>query len=62
MQTRNNNPNYQQLLEEKTFAENQVQFLNSIIVDMQRKNEEQRAHIEILESGYSPAAAGELKL
>lgn len=29
---------------------------------MQRKNEEQRAHIQILESGYSPAAAGELKL
>ncbi|KAF2904339.1 hypothetical protein ILUMI_01836 [Ignelater luminosus] len=53
---------HQQLLEEKQLAEGQVQFLNSIIVDMQRKNEEQRARIEILESGYSPAAADELKL
>lgn len=57
-----NNKKCQQLLQEKEFAESQVQFLNSIIVDMQRKNEEQQAHIEILESGFSPAAVGELKL
>lgn len=57
-----NNQKCQQLLQEKEFAESQVQFLNSIIVDMQKKNEEQRAHIEILESGFSPAAVGELKL
>lgn len=54
--------NQQQLLEEKLFAENQVQFLNSIIADMKKKNDEQKARIEILESGYSPAAADELNL
>ncbi|XP_045473186.1 restin homolog isoform X4 [Harmonia axyridis] len=54
--------NNSQLLEDKLLAENQVKFLNSIIVDMQKKNEEQKAKIEILESGYSPAAADELNL
>lgn len=49
-------------MEEKLLAESQVAFLNSIIVDMQKKNEEQKARIEILESGYSPAAADELGL
>ncbi|KAL3268090.1 hypothetical protein HHI36_007217 [Cryptolaemus montrouzieri] len=60
----NNNEqyDYQKLLEDKTLAENQVKFLNSIIVDMQKKNEVQQAKIEILESGYSPAAAEELNL
>ncbi|KAK9885999.1 hypothetical protein WA026_014785 [Henosepilachna vigintioctopunctata] len=53
---------YQKLLEDKLQAENQVKFLNSIIVDMQKKNEEQQLKIEILESGYSPAAAEELHL
>ncbi|XP_050305164.1 restin homolog isoform X3 [Anthonomus grandis grandis] len=57
----NGTTDYKQLLEEKIFAENQVAFLNSIIVDMQKKNEEQKARIEILEMGYSPAAAEELK-
>ncbi|XP_076266229.1 cytoplasmic linker protein 190 isoform X7 [Rhynchophorus ferrugineus] len=57
----NGNINDNVLLEEKIFAENQVEFLNSIIVDMQKKNEEQKARIEILEMGYSPAAADELK-
>ncbi|KAK9738416.1 CAP-Gly domain [Popillia japonica] len=60
----NNNPpvTNEQLMEEKLLAESQVAFLNSIIVDMQKKNEEQKARIEILESGYSPAAADELGL
>ncbi|CAH1285689.1 unnamed protein product [Diabrotica balteata] len=49
-----------QLLEEKLFAENQVNFLNSIIADMQKKSEEQKARIEILEMGYSSSAADEL--
>uniref|UniRef100_A0AAR5PME6 CAP-Gly domain-containing protein n=1 Tax=Dendroctonus ponderosae TaxID=77166 RepID=A0AAR5PME6_DENPD len=57
----NGSPDYTQLLEEKMFAESQVAFLNSIIVDMQKKNEEQKARIEILEMGYSPAAAEELR-
>ncbi|CAG9817430.1 unnamed protein product [Phaedon cochleariae] len=51
---------YKQLLEEKLMAENQVAFLNSIIVDMQKKNEVQQARIEILEMGYSSSAADEL--
>ncbi|XP_064210949.1 CAP-Gly domain-containing linker protein 1 isoform X5 [Tribolium castaneum] len=50
------------LIQDKEMAENQIKFLNSIIVDMQKKTEEQRARIEILESGYSPAMADELKL
>lgn len=49
-------------MEEKEFAVNQVEFLNSIIADMQRKHEEQKAKIEILEAGYSPAAVAELQL
>ncbi|KAF5279167.1 hypothetical protein FQR65_LT03413 [Abscondita terminalis] len=51
-----------QLIEDKEMAEGQIQFLNSIIVDMQRKSQEQQARIELLESGYSPSAAEELKL
>nr|CAI5846555.1 unnamed protein product [Callosobruchus analis] len=51
---------YDQLFEEKMFAESQVKFLNSIIVDMQEKNEKQKARIEILEQGYSSSAADEL--
>ncbi|XP_064210955.1 CAP-Gly domain-containing linker protein 1 isoform X11 [Tribolium castaneum] len=54
--------NCHQLIQDKEMAENQIKFLNSIIVDMQKKTEEQRARIEILESGYSPAMADELKL
>lgn len=53
---------HQQLLEEKKSFESQVEFLNSIIADMKRKNDEQQARIEILESGYSPAAADDLQL
>ncbi|XP_060528080.1 restin homolog isoform X2 [Cylas formicarius] len=52
---------YQKRAEEKTFAESQVEFLNSIIVDLQKKTEEQKARIEILEMGYSPAAVNELR-
>ncbi|XP_065171284.1 LOW QUALITY PROTEIN: CAP-Gly domain-containing linker protein 1-like [Atheta coriaria] len=59
---KSNSNDYKQLLEEKLEAETQVEFLHSIIADMQKKNEEQKARIEILESGYSPAAADELKL
>lgn len=40
------------MVEEKEFAIGQVQFLNSIIVDMQQKNEELKTKIEILENGY----------
>ncbi|XP_028143032.1 restin homolog isoform X3 [Diabrotica virgifera virgifera] len=54
------NTDMKQLLEEKLFAENQVNFLNSIIADMQKKSEEQKARIEILEMGYSSTAADEL--
>ncbi|KAJ8918792.1 hypothetical protein NQ315_011076 [Exocentrus adspersus] len=56
----NSKIDYKQLIEEKLFAESQVAFLNSIIVDMQKKNEEQKARIEILEMGYNSSAADEL--
>ncbi|XP_025828958.1 uncharacterized protein LOC108744493 isoform X5 [Agrilus planipennis] len=56
------NDDRDQLIEEKKLAESQIDFLNSIIVDMQKKNAEQKAKIEILETGYSPAAADELNL
>ncbi|KAK4875245.1 hypothetical protein RN001_011667 [Aquatica leii] len=64
-QTDNSDPEWggdQQLMEEKQFAEGQIQFLNSIIADMQRKSQEQQARIQLLESGYSPAATEELRL
>jgi hypothetical protein len=54
--------NCHQFIKDRELAENQIKFLNSIIVDIQKKNEEQKARIEILESGYSPAMADELKL
>lgn len=41
----------EQIIEEHSFAVGQVNFLNSIIADMHRKNEELQARIEILESG-----------
>ncbi|KAG5865985.1 hypothetical protein JTB14_034242 [Gonioctena quinquepunctata] len=53
-------PEQNSLLEEKLMIEGQVAFLNSIIVDMQKKNEEQKARIEILEMGYNSSAADEL--
>lgn len=40
-----------QILEEKEQLEGQVNFLNSLIVDMQRKNDELKSAIEISEMG-----------
>lgn len=40
-----------QILEEKDQLEGQVNFLNSLIVDMQRKNDELKSRIEIFEMG-----------
>jgi len=50
------------LLEEKELAQAQIEFLNSVIVDLQRKNEDLKARVEILEIGISPADADELNL
>jgi CAP-Gly domain-containing linker protein 1 len=50
------------LLEEKELAQAQMDFLNSVIVDLQRKNEDLKTRIEILEIGISPADADELNL
>jgi len=50
------------LLEEKELAQVQIEFLNSVIVDLQRKNEDLKARVEILEIGISPADADELNL
>ncbi|KAF5269688.1 hypothetical protein FQA39_LY08611 [Lamprigera yunnana] len=60
--TRNIGMSKAQSTEEQLLAEGQINFLNSIIIDMQRKNQEQKARIQLLESGFSPAAAEELKL
>lgn len=40
-----------QMVEEKDQLEGQVNFLNSLIVDMQRKNDELKSRIEIFEMG-----------
>lgn len=37
--------------EEKEMIDGQVSFLNSVIVDMQRKNEQLMARVEALEGG-----------
>ena len=39
------------MLEEKEQLEGQVNFLNSLIVDMQRKNDELNTRIQIFEMG-----------
>jgi len=55
-------PIHHKLLEEKELAQAQIEFLNSVIVDLQRKNEDLKARVEILEIGISPADADELNL
>jgi CAP-Gly domain-containing linker protein 1 len=55
-------PTHHKLVEEKELAQGQIDFLNSVIVDLQRKNEDLKARIEILEIGISPADADELNL
>lgn len=42
---------HQVIKEERDSLQMQVEFLNSIIVDMQRKNDQLKARIEILEAG-----------
>ncbi|XP_063226060.1 CAP-Gly domain-containing linker protein 2 isoform X4 [Bacillus rossius redtenbacheri] len=46
-----NGETLEKIAEEKDFAERQVNFLNSVIVDLQRKNEDLKARVEILEMG-----------
>lgn len=55
-------PAYLSLVEERDSAQGQVDFLNSIIVDMQRKNDELKARVELLETGISSADVDELEL
>ena len=55
-------PTHQKLVEEKELAQGQIDFLNSVIVDLQRKNDDLKARVEILETGISPADADELNL
>jgi hypothetical protein len=55
-------PTHHKLVEEKEFAQSQIDFLNSVIVDLQRKNEALKARIEVLEIGITPADADELNL
>ncbi|XP_062582584.1 CAP-Gly domain-containing linker protein 1-like isoform X14 [Saccostrea cucullata] len=45
------NPAVSRLTEEKDAALGQVDFLNSVIVDLQKKNEELKTRLEIMESG-----------
>ena len=42
---------YKKLLEENEMVKGQIDFLNSVIVDMQRKNENLLCKIEVLEMG-----------
>lgn len=44
-------PSLEKLKDEKDSAESQIDFLNSVIVDMQKKNDELQARIQILETG-----------
>ncbi|XP_022239217.1 CAP-Gly domain-containing linker protein 1-like isoform X2 [Limulus polyphemus] len=44
-------PEYNRITEEKEALDAQIEFLNSVIVDMQRKNDELKSRIEILETG-----------
>lgn len=45
------NPAISKLTEEKDSALGQVEFLNSVIVDLQKKNSELKTRLEIMESG-----------
>ncbi|XP_046389989.1 CAP-Gly domain-containing linker protein 1 isoform X4 [Ischnura elegans] len=58
----NEDSTYQNLMAEKEMAQGQIDFLNSVIVDMQRKNDDLKARVEILEIGITPADADELNL
>ena len=44
-------PAIAQLHQAKESAEGQIDFLNSVIVEMQRKNEDMQARLEAMESG-----------
>lgn len=46
-------PAVARLQEEKEMAEGQVNFLNSVIVDLQHKNDELRARLEAIENGFT---------
>lgn len=50
------------LNDENDFAKGQVDFLNSVIVDMQKKNDALKARIEILEMGFTPEDVDEFNL
>eukprot|EP00057_Strongylocentrotus_purpuratus_P028202 XP_011682676.1 PREDICTED: CAP-Gly domain-containing linker protein 1 isoform X6 [Strongylocentrotus purpuratus] len=45
-------PAIAKIQEDKEMAEGQVTFLNSVIVDLQRKNDELRARLEAMETSY----------
>ncbi|CAG2058308.1 unnamed protein product [Timema podura] len=55
-------PNHHRLVEEKEFTQGQIDFLNSVIVDLHGKNDDLKARIEILEMGISPADANDMHL
>ncbi|KAJ8287124.1 hypothetical protein GJAV_G00047920 [Gymnothorax javanicus] len=51
-----------QLREEKEFAEGQIDFLNSVIVDLQRKNQELKTKLKKLaEASFNGSADGEME-
>ncbi|GLH03949.1 Uncharacterized protein GBIM_09761 [Gryllus bimaculatus] len=51
---------YHKLVEEKELAQSQIDFLNSVIVDMQQKNNALKTRLEILEMGILPSDANDL--
>ncbi|CAB3359847.1 Hypothetical predicted protein [Cloeon dipterum] len=59
----NNNmdPASKQAIEEKESAQSQINFLNSVIVDLQQKNDKLKANVEFLEMGISPEDVADLQ-
>jgi hypothetical protein len=54
-------PASKQAIEERETAQSQINFLNSVIVDLQTKNDKMKANIEFLEMGISPEDVAELQ-
>jgi hypothetical protein len=54
-------PASKQAIQEREEAQSQINFLNSVIVDLQSKNDKMKANIEFLEMGISPEDVADLQ-
>jgi len=54
-------PASKKVIEERETAQSQINFLNSVIVDLQQKNDKMKANIEFLEMGINPEDVAELQ-